>query len=41
MRGGGGGGGVREYTNHCKSTVRSLYMIKIVPEVNIVMIDSS
>lgn len=40
-RGAGGGGGVRGYTNHYKSTVRSLYMINIVPEVKIVMIDSS
>ena len=39
--GGGGGGGVREYANHCKSTVRGLYMIKIAPEEKFVMIDSS
>ena len=33
--------GVRGYANHYKSTIRSLYMINIVPEVKIVMIDST
>ena len=35
------GGGGREYANHCKSTVRGLYMIKIAPEEKFAMIDSS